>query len=183
MVTVMPYEKVLRYRNGALDTVLSAGKHRVWGLGFSYVRVDLRRSILDVAPQEIVTSDGVSVKVSASLQHVVTDPVAFHEVSEEPRSLVYDAVKEALRDAVHGKSVEELAQGVSVEGVPAVVAAAATAVGLEVVSFTVRDVIVPSALRNSYADVLEENPALAALRMIEVAGQNGATVVIERPKA
>lgn len=53
-----------------------------------------------VAPQEVLTADGVSVKVTATVHWRVSDPVAYIERATEPFVAVYLATQVALREVV-----------------------------------------------------------------------------------
>lgn len=213
MVTVKSYQKVVRYKYGKLDTVLEPGRHRVWGFAYSYVFVDVRKQTIDVRPQEVPTSDGINVKVSAALVVRVIDPVLSIEVAMEPESLIYDAAKVAIRDTVRELILDEALRGIAVGAVPDAVAEAAASVGYEVLTYEVRDVLAPTGIRHANdavvesklrslaalesargeaavlrtlansAQVLESHPILATLKMIQSAGESGGTIVIERPSS
>lgn len=211
MVTVMPYERVVHYRRGKLQDVLEPGRHRLWGFGHSHRRVDVRVQLFDVRPQEVPTSDGVTVKVSAAARLRVVDPVLHVQFSDDPHALVYDAVKTWLRHTIRDLTLDEVVAGIVVDAVPDEVAAAATQVGYEVSDFGVRDVLLPADIRRANEDlvasrrqaqvalertrgevavlralansakILEDHPTLAALRLAETAAAHGGTVVVERP--
>lgn len=213
MVTVMPNERVVHYRHGALVGVLGPGRHRTapLSLGHRFERVDTRVQLFEVSPQEVPTSDGISVKVSAAARLQVVDPVAHLEFATDPFALVYDATKSWIRDVVRIHTLEQLVAGVVVDQTPATVAVAAASAGFAVEAFEIRDVLLPAeikraaeelltarqqgavalerarsevavmrALANS-AKILEDHPALAALRLAETAASHGGTVVVERP--
>ena len=95
-ITVNARECALRYRHGSLEQVLPAGRHRRVR-GSRYVRVDLRDALLALSPQEVLTSDAVPVKVTATVRWSVGDPVAFVEQSSDPLGTVYLAAQVALR--------------------------------------------------------------------------------------
>ena len=213
MVTVMPYERYVHYRHGKLAGVIAPGKHRFWGLGHDLVPVDVRVELFDVRPQEVPTSDGISVKVSAAARIQVIDPVAFNEFTEDPHGYLYDAIKTWIRSTVHGLTLDEVIAGITVEEMPADIATAASSVGFDIADFGVRDILVPSEIRRATEDlvttrqrshialeqartdvavlralansakVLEDHPALAAVRLAETAASHGGTVIIERPTA
>lgn len=63
-------------RRGKFVDVLEPGRHRFWWLGHDFFPMDMRSQLVSVPPQEIATSDGVTVKVSATLRIRVVDPVA-----------------------------------------------------------------------------------------------------------
>ena len=95
-ITVETTENVVVYRDGALVKVLTAGRHRRVRRG-RYVRVDRRATLTTVAPQEVLTADGVSVRVTATVLWSVADPVAYLERTQDPMSVVYLAVQGSLR--------------------------------------------------------------------------------------
>lgn len=153
--TIEPRHCALRYRHGRLDQVLPAGRHRRV-LGQRLVHVDLRERLLPIAPQEVLTADGVSVRVSASVRWSVTDPVAFAEVTDDAVATVYLAVQVALREALAGLPVDDLvARGarVPVGDITAATAAVADRVGVAVIEVVVRDVILPPELRSAAAEL------------------------------
>lgn len=211
VVTVMPHERVVHHRHGRLVDVLAPGRHRFWSLGHSFTRVDTRVRVFEVRPQEIPTSDGITLKVSASALLTVVDPVAHLEHAVDPEALVYDAVKAWLRDTVRHHTLEEVLAGVVVDEVPPSVAAAAAATGHAITDFAIRDVLVPAEIRRvaedlvtarrraqvdlerargevavtralaNSAKILQDHPVLASIRLAETAASHGGTVVIERP--
>lgn len=211
MVTVMRHERFVHYRHGALVGVLEPGRYRFWTTGNTYERVDTRIQLFEVRPQEIPTSDGITVKVSAAARLMIVDPVAYLEHTNDPHGYVYDAVKTWLREAVHNRTLDEVLAGITVDETPPSVVEAATATGFEITGFGVRDVLIPAEIRRAAeelvttrqraaialeqarseiavlralansAKVLEDHPALAAIRLAETAASHGGTVIIERP--
>src|SRR5690606_23137855 len=107
MVTVMPTDRLVHYRNGALVEVLEAGRYRFWGAGHTFVSVDMRVQLFEVRAQEVPTVDGINVKVSAAAQLRVVDPVAHLEHTADPHGFVYDAVKTWIRDTVRMHTLDE----------------------------------------------------------------------------
>jgi regulator of protease activity HflC (stomatin/prohibitin superfamily) len=155
-ITVNARECALRYRHGTLEQVLPAGRHRR-ARGSRYVRVDLRDALLALSPQEVLTSDAVPVKVTATVRWSVGDPVAFVEQSADPLGTVYLAAQVALRDALAGATVEALsARGavLPLDRITAATAVVAQRVGVDVAEVVVKDVILPSEVRHAAAELL-----------------------------
>ena len=155
-LTVPAHSSAVEFRHGAITRVLGPGRHRrIWGA--SRVVLDRRESLLQISPQEILTSDGVSVRVSAAVRWAIADPVAFLERTTDPTGTVYLATQIALRDALAGETVEGLLSrsgGLSGEAVTAAVDTVAQTVGVEVREVIVKDVIVPSELRAAALEVV-----------------------------
>jgi regulator of protease activity HflC (stomatin/prohibitin superfamily) len=155
-ITVNARECALRYRHGHLEQVLPSGRHRRVR-GARHVRVDLRDVLLALSPQEVLTSDAVPVKVTATVRWAVGDPVAFVEQSADPVGTVYLAAQVALRDALAGSTVEALASRGAVlplDRITAATAAVALRVGIEVAEVVVKDVILPAEVRHAAAELV-----------------------------
>jgi regulator of protease activity HflC (stomatin/prohibitin superfamily) len=155
-ITIDARECALRYRHGRLEQVLPAGRHRRVR-GSRYVRIGLRDALLALSPQEVMTSDAVPVKVTATVRWSVGDPVAFVEQSTDPLGTVYLAAQVALRDALSGTSVEALSvrgAALPVEQITGATAAVAARVGVEVAEVVVKDVILPAEVRHAAAELV-----------------------------
>lgn len=188
--TVQPWTVALERRDGAPTVVLPAGRHRARPRA-SYEVVDLREQLTTLAPQEVPTDDGLSVKISAAVRWRVSDPVSYAEVAADAVAVVYLAVQVALRELAAGLAAEDVATTVRAEAaeqVVAVVRAEAARVGIAVLAVDVKDVLLPYELREARAALvvgrhraqvkLEEARAeTAALRSLA----NGAKLLADNP--
>lgn len=189
-ITVRPHERVLAYRDGRLSSLLGPGRHRR-RTRTELVRVDVRDRIVTLAPQEVLTSDGVSLRVTAALVWAVADPVAFHERAESPDAVVYLAAQLGLREALAGLDVESVLTGgrrTVAEQVTATAAVAGEPVGITVREAVLKDVLLPAELRSAYAELVSARQRgkaqleaaraeTAALRSLA----NGAKLLDEHP--
>lgn len=153
--TVHPWEVQLERRDGEPTRVLSAGRHWTRSRA-AYERVDLRDRFDLVPAQEVLTADGVTVKVSAVFVWSVTDAIAFTEKVQDPVGAVYLAVQLGMRDAVSARDAEAVLRGRGdiAAGVTARAATAAEAVGIRLRDVVVKDVILPHDLREAYAELV-----------------------------
>ncbi|OCW85908.1 slipin family protein [Gordonia sp. WA4-43] len=154
-ITVSPGHTVLAYRGTAVQA-LPAGRHRVRKPDATF-DVDLRERLIPVAPQEVLTADSMSVRVSMTLRACVIDAVAFVERSADPIGAVYLAAQVALREVCAGVGSDDLIRrGDTVDVTPIRAAAAEVAgtVGLEVLEVVIRDVIVPAEVRTAALEVI-----------------------------
>lgn len=148
-VTVAEGSVAVELVDGRQTRVLEPGRHRRVRRA-TYRQVDLREQLLAVAPQEILTVDGVQVRVSAAVRWVVADPVAWLERATDPLGLLYLGTQVALRDAVAGLTLETVSQrgsGLDAVALTAAVASVARPVGVGVTEVVVKDVILPAEVR------------------------------------
>ena len=148
-VTVPAHSAGVELVDGTPVRVLEPGRHRRVRRA-THVMVDLREQLLAVSPQEILTVDGVQVRVSAAVRWTVADPVAWLERAADPIGLVYLGTQVALRDAVAGLTLETVSQRgarLDAAALTAAVASVARPGGVAVTAGVVKDVILPSEVR------------------------------------
>jgi regulator of protease activity HflC (stomatin/prohibitin superfamily) len=163
-ITVEARTCAVVYRHGVRTGVLAAGRHRR-PAGSTVVPVDLRERLLAVAPQDVPTADGASVRVTAAVRWSVTDPVAFVEVADDPEAVVYLATQVALREALAAVETDRLARrgSLPLDEVVAAVRTAAVAVGVSVQDVVLKDVLLPPEIRGAATALIVARQRGAAL--------------------
>src|SRR6266700_3490220 len=91
--TLYPFQRALLYRHGKLVEVLEAGRHVRWGKGWALSTVDMRRRIETVNSQEILSQDGLAIKLSASCTYSVSDPRLALEGTESYQAAAHFSVQ------------------------------------------------------------------------------------------
>jgi len=189
-VVVQEWERVLAYRDGRFEELLGPGRHRRRRRRRRVVRVQVRPRLLVVPAQEVLTSDGLSVKVSLSAVVRTADPRRWHEAVEDADGFVYAALQIGLREAVSGRTLDELlgARDSLGDDVRARVQDAAEAVGVAIDRLALRDVMVPAELRRAAAEVATaraQGQAVLERARSEVAATralaNAARMIAEQP--
>ncbi len=189
-ITVFEYQFALHYRDGQLVGELPTGRHWIRS-GRDAVRwADRRAQPFFVPGQEVLSSDGVPVKVSLAVAYVIEDPVkALHEQLDLYNQL-YQALQLALRHELAGRPIDDILSDRGAVG-PALLeatAAQAAGLGLRFETLEVKDLMLPGAVKDLYAQVVrarkEGEAALerargetAALRNLA----NAARLVEEKP--
>lgn len=189
-IVVQEWERVLLYRDGRFQEILGAGRHRRVRWRRRRVRVQIRPRLLVVPSQEVLTADGLSVKVSLTVAVRTDDPRRWYESVEDADGFVYAALQIAVREAVAARTLDELlaARDTVPTDVRERVQGATDAVGVVVDSLALRDVMVPAELRRAAADVAAartQGQAALERARAEVASTralaNAARMVAEQP--
>lgn len=154
------------FRDGTFVETLPAGRYSFWK-GIADVKVasvDLREQILDVAGQEIMTADKVTLRLNALVTYRIADPRLAVSVTDDARQALYRDTQLVLRALVGGRELDafladkdgvvaELEQGVRRR---------APALGLEVVAVGIRDIILPGEMKDLLNKVTEARKAAEA---------------------
>lgn len=154
-VVVARHERVLAVRDGAVVGVLDPGRHRRQRR-VSYEPVDIRPRLGSVAPQEVLTADGISVRVTAATRWRIVDPLAFTAMTD-PEAVVYLAIQVALREQLSTRESGDVVRSGRAEVSIAVLEAAQAAgqpVGIAVEDVVIKDIVLPAELRAAYAELV-----------------------------
>ncbi len=147
----------LLYHEGKLVETLDAGRHTRWGKNFRIALVDMRKSLLQVAGQEVLTSDNVAVKLSVVLTTQIVDAAKSAQSADNFSAHIYSATQTSVRTVVSGLAMEALlTQRVSIGAeLRALIAPHAEGVGVQIHAAEVRDVMLPGELRKAFSEVLK----------------------------
>jgi regulator of protease activity HflC (stomatin/prohibitin superfamily) len=152
-VTVKPWELAIVDREGVITRVAGPGRFRrrrreTWRI------LDGRARWIAMATQDVLTADGMQVRVTPVVRYRVADPRAWLTESDIPADAVYVLAQLAVREAVAGRTLDEvLASRVDVlAGVRDAFTDAVAALGAEVLDFGVRDVTLSAEPRHAFAE-------------------------------
>ena len=156
----------LWFNDGKLHGQLKPGTHAFWtGVGkLKVLVVELRERTLDIAGQEIMTNDKVTLRLNAVLTYRVTDALKSVTVTEDAANALYRESQLALRAVVGARELDALLtdkDAVAAE-LEEIVKAKAPEFGLEVRSLGIRDVILPGEMKELLNKVMEARKASEA---------------------
>jgi regulator of protease activity HflC (stomatin/prohibitin superfamily) len=147
----------LLYQDGKLVETLAAGRHVRSGKNLRVVSIDTRKTLLQVAGQEVLSADNVGVKLSVVLTIQIVDAVKSALAVDNHVMHLYSAAQSAIRTIVAGIAMEALLlQRVAIGAqLRELIAAQAEAIGVQVHAVEVRDVMLPGELRKAFSEVLK----------------------------
>ncbi len=141
----------LLYINNRFVRTLPPGKYGFWAVtGSPRVDVvDLRRQTIEVPGQEILSRDKVSLRVNILAEYQVKDAVTAKQAIASFESYLYRLLQITLRQALGRKTLEEiLADKTEVdESAAADVRTEMSALGVEVGSIALKDIVLPGEMR------------------------------------
>lgn len=158
MIEVDPHVEALLLVNGQLKERLTAGKHVFWKNAgrVRIVPIDRREQTADVAGQEIMTSDKVTLRVNLLVTYQVADAVkAITTVSDYSQSL-YREAQLVLRAAVGTRALDVLLADKESIGseVLKVLATRANEFGVTVRSVGLKDIILSGDMKTILNQVI-----------------------------
>jgi regulator of protease activity HflC (stomatin/prohibitin superfamily) len=158
-VEIGPEECVLLFRSGTLVDKLGQGRHVFWkGAGkIRWKTIDLREQVADVAGQEIMTADKVTLRVNLVVTFKVVDAVKAATVVTDFAQAVYREAQLVLRAAVGGRTLDNLlADKESIGGeVRSTLLKRACEFGVSICGVGLKDIILPGEMKAILNQVIQ----------------------------
>ncbi len=158
-VRVRTYERVLLFLEGQLLEVLEPGLHAFWKQAgkTEFWAVDLREQVAEVAGQEIMTADKVTLRVNLLVTYKVAEPTLAATEVTDYRETIYREAQLALRAAVGTRRIDQLLADKRAVGdeVGDALASRAAEFGVTVRSVGLRDIILPGEMKTILNQVIE----------------------------
>ncbi len=165
-MTVYEYERGIKYTRGKFQAVIPPGQY--WYLAwFTTIRkVDVRPRFASITGQEILSSDGVTLKVSLAANFEVVHPdLAVNKVQDFQETL-YTELQLALRQIIGSVDIDSLmtTREEIAKKLANMTQAKAEELGLRLISVGIKDIMFPGSLKEMFAQVVSaRKEGLAAL--------------------
>jgi regulator of protease activity HflC (stomatin/prohibitin superfamily) len=210
--TVYEHQQALLYKKGLLEKILPPGIYWYNRLTTSHQVMDMRSLWLTIPGQEILTKDNAPVKISLVANYRITDPLkaaALQSYQEDLYILLQLALREHVSQLTLEELLQErtLTDGL-IEAINLRLAEA----GLTLLDIRAKDIMLSGELKKAYGEILkakqqglaalerargetaalrnlanaakllEDNPLLFKLRLLQSAADRGNSVVISTEK-
>jgi regulator of protease activity HflC (stomatin/prohibitin superfamily) len=166
LVTIYDYEQGLKYERGRYQGLVTAGQYWAFKPFVEIRKVDMRPSLVSIPGQELLSADGIPVKISLAARYRVIRPeMAIHDV-ENYQAALYLELQIALRQIVAGASADTLLAQRGDYGKQLLECAAAKAqiLGLELLEAEIKDLMFPGEVKKIFTQVVKaRQEGLAAL--------------------
>ena len=105
------YERGVIFRLGRFQKIKGPGLYFTIPILDQRNQVDIRTKTVDIAPQEAVTADSVTIKINAVLYYRIIDPMKAINRVENYQMAVYQAAMTTLRNVVGQHNLDDMLKG------------------------------------------------------------------------
>lgn len=169
VTTIYDFETGLLYKNGIYVKVLEAGRYRYLKSRTKIETVDMRKLPSTFSGQEVLTKDHVSLRMTTVGQFLISDIELAVRKTVSHQAELHTVAQLALREAIGNFALDEVLEKKSELNtlLLSAVQKGAKPLGLDVLSFAIRDVMLPANLKKAFAGALEAQKE--AQRQLEMA--------------
>jgi regulator of protease activity HflC (stomatin/prohibitin superfamily) len=156
-VIVYEYQKALRYKRGRYIATLGPGQYWVSSLSSMIFPLDIRPEFTTIPGQDVLSADGVTVRVSLAAEFQVVDPYMAVNRNSNYRGSLYLLLQMGLREIVSREKIDALLEnraGISAKLMELTTPKAAD-MGLKLISADVKDLMFPGEMKRVFAQVVK----------------------------
>ncbi len=162
---ISEYERGILFRFGKFSRILNPGWNIVLPIIESYQKIDIRTKAVDVAEQDAITKDNVSIRINAVLYYKVFDASKAVIAVEKYQYAVSQLAQTTMRNAVGAVSLDELLSErdkISTE-ICDIIDKATDPWGIKVENVELKDIKLPEEMQRVIAKVAEAEREKAAV--------------------
>ena len=155
-ITIYDYQKGLKYSRGKFIRILGTGYYWCFRPFTAVHIIDIRPKLVSVPGQEVLSSDGVTLKVSVSAQYDMVDiEKAVKNIANPYEEALHLILQLALRKVVSAYKIDDLlAKRNELSGeIVAKAIGRAEEIGLKLVSAEIKDIMFPGELKKIFSQV------------------------------
>lgn len=165
-ITIFEFEQGMKYRKGKFAGVLEAGRHWVYRPSIQIRKIDSRPRFVSIQGQDVLSSDGVTLKVSLAARYEIADAnIAINKV-ENYQEALYLTLQLALREIIGQAKIDDVLARRDEFGrrLAELTSSQIEALGIRLLSVNLKDIMFPGDLKKMFAQVVQAQKAgLAAL--------------------
>jgi regulator of protease activity HflC (stomatin/prohibitin superfamily) len=156
-VTVFEYQRGLKYTKGRYVATLGPGQYWILKAFSSVVPVDVRPEFITILGQDVVSADGVTLKVSLAAEFQVVDPNVAINKNANFRTSLYLTLQMALREVVGKEKIDVLMENRAAIGtrLMELTSAKASEYGLKLRSADAKDLMFPGEMKKAFSQVVK----------------------------
>lgn len=165
-LTIFEYERGVKYVKGRFTEILEPGQYWYFAYHTTITKIDLRPRIVSVSGQEILSADGVTLKISLATKYEIVDPyTAINKIGSYDQA-VYMELQLALREIVGNETIDRLLKQRTKlnQKLHELCAPSMEQFGVKLLSVSIKDIMFPGELKKIFTQVVQaQKEGMAAL--------------------
>ena len=156
-VTIYEFQKGLKYSRGRYTGTLDPGQYWIISTFAAITAVDNRSEFVAVQGQDVLSADGVTLKVSVAAEFQVADPHVAVNNNANYRSSLYMNLQMALREIIGKEKIDTVLENRSSISarLMELTSAKAAQLGVKLIAADVKDIMLPGDMKKVFAQVVK----------------------------
>lgn len=155
--TVFEYQRGLRYSNGRFIGVIGPGRYWIYTPSTVIQIVDIRPSFATISGQEVLSSDGITLKVTLAAQYQVVDPQLAINSADSYEKALYLILQMGIREIIGASCIDDILEKRKEFGV--LLAEKTTSevesLGIKLLSVDLKDIMFPGEVKKLFNQIVK----------------------------
>jgi regulator of protease activity HflC (stomatin/prohibitin superfamily) len=156
-LVVYEYQKALLYKKGRYAATLDAGSYWISSSFSMILPVDIRSEFISIQGQDLLTADGVGIKISLAAEFQIVDPNLAINKTANFRGNLYLHFQMALREVVSKEKVDAVLENRAGIGgrLMEMTSNKAAEMGVKLSSVDIKDMMFAGEMKKAFAQVVK----------------------------
>ena len=156
-ITIFEYQRGLKYSNGRFVGVISPGRYRIYVPVTVIKVIDIRPSFATISGQEVLSSDGITLKVTLAAQYQVVDPQLAINSADSYEKALYLILQMGIREIIGASCIDDLLEKRKEFGALLAdkVTSEVEALGIKLLSVDLKDVMFPGEVKKLFNQIVK----------------------------
>jgi regulator of protease activity HflC (stomatin/prohibitin superfamily) len=155
-VTVFDYERGLKYVKGRFKSVIEPGQYWYIPLFSTIDKIDVRPRFVSITGQELLSADGITIKVSVAVNFEIIDPVLAKNKVMDFEKTIYNEIQLAVREVIGQTEIDAIleARNEISQRLMEMLEVKSKDLGLNLILISIKDIMFPGKLKETFAQVV-----------------------------
>jgi regulator of protease activity HflC (stomatin/prohibitin superfamily) len=156
-VTIYEYQRGLLYKKGRYVTLLHPGSYWISSVFSTVSAMDMRPEFITIPGQDLLSADGVTIKISLAAEFQVEDPNLAINRTANFRGNLYVLLQMALREIVGKEKIDALVENRSGIGgkLLEMTQGKVAGMGVKLISADIKDIMFSGEMKKAFAQVIK----------------------------
>ncbi|MHB1456061.1 MAG: slipin family protein [Armatimonadota bacterium] len=156
-VIIFEYQRGLKYSNGRFVGVIGPGRYKIYIPTTVVQIIDIRPSFVTISGQEVLSSDGITLKVSLAAQYQIADPQLAINSSESYNNALYLILQMGIREIIGSSPIDDILEKRGEFGTLLAEKAASEieSLGIKLISVDLKDIMLPGEVKKLFNQIIK----------------------------
>jgi regulator of protease activity HflC (stomatin/prohibitin superfamily) len=156
-VTIFEYQTGLLYKKGRYVSLLTPGSYWISSVFSTVSAMDMRPEFITMPGQDLLSADGVTIKISTAAEFQVVDPNLAVNKTANFRANLYLILQMALREIVGKEKIDALIENRSGIGhkLLEMTQGKVSGMGVKLISADIKDIMFSGEMKKAFAQVIK----------------------------
>ena len=154
---IFEYQRGLRYSNGKFTGVIGPGRYRIYIPTTTIHVIDIRPAFVTVSGQEVLSADGITLKVTLAARYQIEDPQKAVSAADSYDKALYLILQMGIREIIGSSPIDDILEKRGEFGalLAEKTASEIESLGIKLLSVDLKDIMFPGEVKRLFNQIVK----------------------------